>query len=111
MFKYHAACYMVHAPIEAARKARESHGVTPDRVESIRMTVEESCDRICNIRAPVTGLEAKFSIRLATAMGLAGFDTGRLATFSEETAANADLVRLRDKVELDFRPGNSEYLR
>jgi 2-methylcitrate dehydratase PrpD len=96
---------MVHASIEAARTLRETYGVTPDRVEQIHVMIEESCDRICNIPAPTTGLEAKFSLRLATAMGLAGFDTGRLATFSEEVAANLDLVRLRDKVNLDFRVG------
>ena len=30
LFKYHAACYMTHGPIEAARKLREQHGLTPD---------------------------------------------------------------------------------
>ena len=44
--------------------------------------LEESCDRICNIPAPVTGLEAKFSLRLTTAMGLAGVDTSRLSSYS-----------------------------
>ena len=32
LFKYHAACYMTHAPIEAARKLREQHGLTPDSI-------------------------------------------------------------------------------
>lgn len=105
LFKYHAACYMVHSSIEATRKLREQFGVTPDRVEQIRVELEESCDRICNIPAPRTGLEAKFSLRLATAMGLAGVDTGRLSTYSEAVAADPDLVRLRDKVNLDFRAG------
>src|SRR6201996_9169995 len=76
LFKYHAACYMTHAPIEAARKLREQHGVTPDQVERIRLSLDETCDRICNIPAPRTGLEAKFSLRLTTAMALAGVDTG-----------------------------------
>ena len=105
LFKYHAACYMVHASIEAARKLREQNGVTPDRVASIRVRLEESCDRICNIQAPVTGLEAKFSLRLATAMGLSGIDTGRLSTYSEQVATDTALVRLRDKVALDFQTG------
>ncbi len=105
LFKYHAACYMVHASIEAARKLREQHDIAPHRVERIRVELEESCDRICNIPAPRTGLEAKFSLRLATAMGLAGIDTGRLSTYSAEVAADPDLVCLRDKVELDFRVG------
>lgn len=105
LFKYHAACYMVHSSIEATRKLREQFAVTPDRVEHIRVALEEACDRICNIPAPKTGLEAKFSLRLATAMGLAGIDTGRLSTYSEAVAADPELVRLRDKVSLDFRVG------
>jgi 2-methylcitrate dehydratase PrpD len=96
---------MVHSSIEAARKLREQYGVTHERVEQVRVEIEESCDRICNIAAPRTGLEAKFSLRLATAMGLAGFDTGRLSTYSELVAADPVLVGLRDKVNLDFRVG------
>jgi 2-methylcitrate dehydratase PrpD len=107
LFKYHAACYMVHSSIEAARKLRDQYGVTPDRVEQVRVEIEESCDRICNIAAPRTGLETKFSLRLATAMGLAGVDTGRLSTYSEVVAADPVLVGLRDKVHLDFRVGIS----
>ena len=78
LFKYHAACYMTHAPIEAARKLREQHGLTPDSIARIRLRLDETCDRVCNIPAPRTGLEAKFSLRLTTAMALAGVDTGGL---------------------------------
>jgi 2-methylcitrate dehydratase PrpD len=105
LFKYHASCYMTHAPIEAARKLREQHGFSPADVERISLRIEESSDRICNIPAPRTGLEAKFSLRLTTAMGLAGVDTSRLATYSEEVAADPTLVGLRDKVSFDFRTG------
>ena len=105
LFKYHAACYMVHSSIEAARKLRGEFDLTPERIERIRVEVDESCDRICNIREPGTGLEAKFSLRLATAMGLADVDTSRLSTYSDEMASDPGLVRLRDKVELMFRAG------
>ena len=105
LFKYHAACYMVHSSIESARKLRDLHGVTPDRVERIRVRLDEACDRICNIQAPVTGLEAKFSLKLATAMGLSGIDTGRLSTYCTEVETNPGLVALRDKVEPDVRHG------
>jgi 2-methylcitrate dehydratase PrpD len=105
LFKYHAACYMTHAPIEAARKLREQHGVSADRVDRINVQLEESCDRICNIPSPRTGLEAKFSLRLTTAMGLTGVDTGRLSSYSEQVAMDPGLVQVRDKVRLDFRTG------
>ena len=74
-------------------------------MERIRLQLDEVCDRVCNIPAPRTGLEAKFSLRLTTAMGLAGVDTGRLATYAEATAADPLLVGLRDRVEFDFRQG------
>jgi 2-methylcitrate dehydratase PrpD len=96
---------MTHAAIEAARKLREQHPFAADQIERIDVRLEESCDRICNIPSPVTGLEAKFSLRLTTAMGLAGVDTSRLSTYSEAVAADPVLVGLRDRVELDFRTG------
>jgi 2-methylcitrate dehydratase PrpD len=105
LFKYHASCYMTHAAIEAARKLRRRHGFLPDQVERVEVRLEEASDRICNIAAPVTALEAKFSLRLTTAMGLAGVDTSRLSAFSAEVAADPVLVGLRDRVSLDFRPG------
>jgi 2-methylcitrate dehydratase PrpD len=110
LFKYHAACYMTHAPIEAARKLREQHDLTPERIAAIRLRLDESCDRICNIPAPRTGLEAKFSLRLTTAMALAGVDTSGLGSYSEQTATNPRLVALRDKVEFDFSTGQPNTL-
>jgi 2-methylcitrate dehydratase PrpD len=110
LFKYHAACYMTHAPIEAARKLREQHGLMPDSIARIHLRLDETCDRICNIPAPRTGLEAKFSLRLTTAMALAGVDTGGLASYSEATASDPTLISLRDKVEFDFRSGRPNTL-
>ena len=105
LFKYHASCYMTHAAIEAARQLREQHAVAPEQVERINLCVEQSCDRICNIAAPRNGLEAKFSLRMTTAMGLAGVDTSRLSSYSEAVAADPVLIGLRDKVSLEFRAG------
>jgi 2-methylcitrate dehydratase PrpD len=78
--------------------------MTPDKVTRIRLQLDDACDRVCNIAAPRTGLEAKFSLRLTTAMALAGVDTSGLAAYSDATAADPVLIALRDKVEFDFRP-------
>src|SRR5579864_4467555 len=37
LFKYHAACYLTHGPIEAARAVRERHGGTPERIAGITL--------------------------------------------------------------------------
>src|SRR5438477_2615299 len=62
LFKYHAACYLTHGPIECARSLREQHGVTPDQVARMTLLLDRSCDRVCNIPTPTDGLEAKFSL-------------------------------------------------
>src|SRR6266436_3513150 len=49
LFKYHAACYFTHAPIECARRLREQHGVEPEQVARLTLSLDRSCDRVCNI--------------------------------------------------------------
>ena len=56
LFKYHAACYFTHAPIECARRLREEHRLTADMIASITLKLDASCDRVCNIPVPTDGL-------------------------------------------------------
>jgi 2-methylcitrate dehydratase PrpD len=105
LFKYHAACYLTHGAIECAISLREQHGVEPEQVARLTLSLDRSCDRVCNIPAPRDGLEAKFSLRQTVAMALSGVDTASLGAYSAATATNPDLVRLRDKLALDFRDG------
>lgn len=102
LFKYHAACYLTHGPIECARAVR-AHGAVPERIAKISLKLDRSCDRVCNIPAPRDGLEAKFSLRQTVAMALSGVDTASLDTYSAATATDPALVALRDRVDLDFQ--------
>jgi 2-methylcitrate dehydratase PrpD len=103
LFKYHAACYMTHAPIECGRQLRDAQGVKPDAIAAITLAVHRGSSRICNIPAPTDGLEAKFSLRQTVAMALAGIDTASLGAYSVATASDPGLMALRERVELDFR--------
>jgi 2-methylcitrate dehydratase PrpD len=102
LFKYHAACYLTHAPIEAARAIRDEEGFDADKIAAATLTVEPGSARVCHILAPTTGLEAKFSLKLTTALALAGIDTAALESYSEANAADPRLVALRDKVTVEF---------
>jgi 2-methylcitrate dehydratase PrpD len=102
LFKYHAACYLTHGPIECARAVREQ-GLAPEAIERITLKLDRSCERVCNIPAPSDGLEAKFSLRQTVAMALSGIDTASLGAYSAATATDPALVALRDKVILDFQ--------
>jgi 2-methylcitrate dehydratase PrpD len=103
LFKYHAACYFTHAPIECARQLRREHGLTPDRIAGVTLRIDASTDRVCNIPAPVDGLQSKFSLRQTVAMALAGVDTASLAVYGEATACDPGLIRLRERVTIDFQ--------
>jgi 2-methylcitrate dehydratase PrpD len=102
LFKYHAACYMTHAPIECGRQLR-AQGVAPDQIAAIKLALHHATDRVCNIPSPTDGLEAKFSLRQTVAMALAGVDTASLGAYSAATATDPALVALRERVSFDFR--------
>ncbi len=98
LFKYHASCYLTHAPINAAAQIRAETHLDPADIEDVEVRVARSLLRICNIQAPATGLEGKFSLRVTTAMALRGENTSDLATFSDDRVNDPALVALRDKV-------------
>ena len=103
LFKYHAACYLTHAPIECARRLREEHQLKPADIASITLRLDASCERVCNIPAPLDGLQSKFSLRQTVAMSLAGINTASLGAYNTANAQDQDLVRLRERVALDWQ--------
>lgn len=105
LFKYHAACYLTHGPIESARAVRERHGVRPEQIARIALRLDRSTNRVCNIPAPADGLQSKFSLRQTVAMALSGVDTASLTVYNATNANDPALVALREKVELDFQEG------
>jgi 2-methylcitrate dehydratase PrpD len=100
LFKYHASCYLTHAPIQAATQIRDEHHVDPRKIDDIEVRVAPGLFGVCTIAAPKTGLEGKFSVRSTTAMALLGEDTSDLATFSDANVAMPALVALRDRVRI-----------
>ena len=108
LFKYHAACYLTHGAIEAGRALRGKSGASSNAIETISIRVPPVADRVCNIAAPSTGLEAKFSLRLTVAMALSGRDTSGIATYTDELTREPELVRLRDLATIEFVEGLPE---
>ncbi len=98
LFKYHAACHLTHAAIEAAGQLRKRHGLDPEKIEAVEVRVAPPLLDVCNIEEPKTGLEGKFSLRATTALALLGEDTSDLSLFSEAKMAEPRLVALRDRV-------------
>jgi len=97
-FKYHAACYLTHSAITAARKLVQQHALQGRDIEAITLSVPPGHFNVCNIPTPTTGLEAKFSLRFTTAMAVAGRDTAAIDAYTDSLTREPELVALRDKV-------------
>jgi 2-methylcitrate dehydratase PrpD len=102
--KFHACCHGLHAMLEALRGA----DLNPDRIETIRIRTHPRWMSVCNIGAPRTGLEAKFSYAQTAAMALLGHDTGAIHSFTDAVTQDAALCALRAKVRVNEDPRLSE---
>ncbi len=98
LFKYHAACYLTHSSIEAAQALRRAHNLDLDAIEAIEISVDPGHLSVCNIAAPQTGLECKFSLSMTAAMALKGEATSDEALYSDATAQRPDLISLSERV-------------
>jgi 2-methylcitrate dehydratase PrpD len=105
LFKYHAACYLTHAPIECARAIRRRVRFQPEAVRRVVLRLDNGASTVCHILSPKSGLEAKFSLRQTVAMALAGLDTASLATYSDEKTRDPMLATLRDRILIEFQRG------
>jgi 2-methylcitrate dehydratase PrpD len=102
--KFHACCHGTHPTLEALHDAMGNRSFASQDVVSVVLKVAPKWLRVCDIANPQTGLEAKFSYRLTTAMALAGHDTGALATFSDSHCSDPQLTALRDRVRVEGDP-------
>jgi 2-methylcitrate dehydratase PrpD len=105
LFKYHAACYLTHAAINAALALTDA--VDAHEIARVEVHVAPDLLSVCNIAAPTTGLEGKFSLRATVAMALLGDDTTDAAGFTDARMADPDLVALRDRVTVVAEDGRA----
>ena len=107
LFKYHAACYLTHSPIEAIRDLKRRHNISADDMKAMTVHVDAGHLKVCNIPEPRSGLEIKFSIRHLTGMALDGADTAALGTYSDANALDPRYAAIRERVTLDTAPDPS----
>lgn len=114
LFKYHAACYGTHASIEALTRLRDAHDIDPRSIDKVELRVPTRNLRVCNIQEPRTGLEAKFSLRMVSAMTLARRNTADIAGYDDALCRDAEMVELRDRMQVlgdgELARGTSEVI-
>jgi 2-methylcitrate dehydratase PrpD len=95
LYKKHACCGGTHGAIDALQRAR----VAPADVDRVEIFVSDQMFDICCIPEPAVGIEGKFSLRHVASLVLAGHSTGP-SGFTDEAVSDAELLRLRAKVEV-----------
>lgn len=108
LFKYHAACYLTHAGIDAARSL-VGEGLDPASISGVRLVANPANLAVCGIPDPTTGLEAKFSMTATSAMALLGVDTGDPDVYDTVAVSSSEVRGLigRTAVETDPAIGRS----
>jgi len=91
--KYHACCHGTHAMIDALTALRQDHGLAAAEVEAVTLRTNPRWMSVCNIPAPRTGLEVKFSYVWLAAMVLEKWDTAALTSYADSTARDKDLAQ------------------
>ena len=97
VFKRHACCGLLQPTVTALARLRTDHHLTSDDVTRVDVDVSAITASLCSFTDPQGDLEAKFSIPHASAVALAGDDTGPTA-FSAAAARDPAMVALRELV-------------
>jgi 2-methylcitrate dehydratase PrpD len=96
--KLHACCHGLHAAIEAIKTAKAAAGLDPARVEALVIRTNPRWLRVCDIKRPRTGLEAKFSYAITAAMTLHGVDTSADRVYTDDLCRDPRLVEFVSRV-------------
>lgn len=99
-YKFHACCHGTHAMIEALLEALSGSEAPMESVTSVTLYTNPRWLKVCDIKAPGTGLEVKFSYAWLAGMVIEGRNTGAFETYSDDLAADPGLAAFAAKVEV-----------
>jgi 2-methylcitrate dehydratase PrpD len=106
--KLHACCHGLHATLEALRELRRRSALEPERIAKLSVCVNPRWLRVCDIKSPRTGLEAKFSYAMTSAMTLFGVDTAAEHVYTDALCRDPRLVAFGKLVDVRADPGLSD---
>ncbi len=106
-YKPYPCGIVIHPTIDACSQLREKHALTADSIDGVELRVAPLVKDLCDKKFISAGLEGKFSIYHAAAIGL-GRGRGGLAEFTDEAVNDPVLRALRGATEAVGDPAISE---
>lgn len=98
---------VIHPTIDACIQIAKSRGIAPAEVATVRLRVAPLVLDLCNKKEIARGLEGKFSVYHAAAIGLVRGKAG-LREFSDEAVNDPDVKRVRERVTAEGDPEVAE---
>jgi 2-methylcitrate dehydratase PrpD len=97
-YKPYPSGIVIHPTIDACIQLREKHNLTADLIAGVELRVAPLVKDLCDKKFINFGLEGKFSIYHAAAIGL-GRGKGGLAEFTDEAVNDPELKTIRETTE------------
>jgi 2-methylcitrate dehydratase PrpD len=97
MYKPYACGLVVHAAIDGCIEICREHGLAPDAIEAVELTVSPLVLKLTGKTAPQSGLEGKFSVFHAVSAAIVHGAAGE-AQFSDACVRDPRVVALRGRV-------------
>jgi len=97
MYKPYACGLVVHASIDGCIELVREHGIEPDQIARVELTVSPLVLELTGRRMPNSGLEGKFSVYHAAAAAIIYGAAGE-SQFSDEVVRDPAVTALRDRV-------------
>jgi 2-methylcitrate dehydratase len=107
--KQYGACGLLHQTIHGTIEILQEQNIAPDDIESVELRIPPWADRIAPYREPISGEQAKFSIR----HGVAGLLVGGIPelpyvdAFDDKAARDPRYVAARQRVTVTVLEGES----
>src|SRR5215831_676856 len=106
-YKPFACGIVLHPSIDACLQLRAAHGLTPQQIARIDLSVHPLVLELTGKRTPQTGLEGKISVYFAVAIAIATGAAG-VKQFTDAWVRQPDVVALRDRVTATVDPSIGE---
>lgn len=107
-YKLHACCHGAHAMLNALAEARRGHGFAAGEVARIELRTNPRWLAVCDLKAPRTGLEVKFSYAFLAAMTLHGIDTAADRAYVDSLGADPALAETAGRMVVAGDPAVSD---
>lgn len=109
MYKPYPCGLVVHAVIDGCIELRERHDIEPAEVGRVELRVNPLVLELTGKKTPNTGLEGKFSVYHAAAIGLL-YGRANESEYSDNVIRNPEVIALRERVRATADPAVTSFL-